>query len=104
VSRALFLAEALQDLRDIRRYIIVESRSIRVAQDFTARLRQRCHDLADLPGTLGRARDDLAPGLRSLAWRDYVILFRYVAGGVQAVRLLHGARDLPTLFTPGSEG
>jgi plasmid stabilization system protein ParE len=58
----------------------------------------------NLPGTLGRARDDLAPGLRSLAWRDYVILFRYVAGGVQVVRLLHGARDLPTLFTPGSEG
>jgi toxin ParE1/3/4 len=43
---------------------------------------------------LGRARDELAPALRSLAYGRYVICYRVVASGAEIVRALHGVRDI----------
>ena len=57
--------------------------------------------LADHPG-MGRARDELAPGLRSLPtaeYPDYLIFYRRARGAIEIVRVLHGGRDLPSLFT-----
>jgi toxin ParE1/3/4 len=47
---------------------------------------------------LGRLRPELHPELRSWARGNYVIF--YIAAGefVEIVRVLHGARDLPSLF------
>lgn len=101
--RARLLPAALADLTAIARWIAEEARSQRVALAFVARLRERCDEIAALPGSLGRQREDLAPDLRSLAWRDYVILFRYVGGRVQVIRILHGQRDLPRLVTPPAD-
>ena len=52
----------------------------------------------------GRARPDIAPDARVLVERPYLILYRLVPGGVQVVRVLHGARriDRP-LFSEGVE-
>jgi plasmid stabilization system protein ParE len=104
MPRAAFLAAAQRDLLALRRYLTREGGSLTRARDFTDRLRQRCDDMASLPGTLGRARTDLGADIRSLAWRGYVILFRYAGGQVQVVRILHGQRDLPRLVHPTSEG
>jgi len=35
---------------------------------------------------------------RSLPVGDYVIFYRPVPDGIQVIRVLHGARDIPTLF------
>jgi toxin ParE1/3/4 len=40
---------------------------------------------------LGRSREELVPGLRSLPFGRYVM-------GIVIVRVLHGARDLGPLF------
>jgi plasmid stabilization system protein ParE len=104
MRRAAFLAAALRDLAEIRRYVIRESQSIRVAQGFTTALRAHCERLAGLPGTLGTSRENLGPGLRTLPWRDYVILVRYLDDRVQIVRTLHGARDLPKAIHHDPEG
>ena len=53
--------------------------------------------LADHPG-LGQMRDDLAPGLRSFPVGKYLLFYRPMAGGIELVRVLHGARDLPRHF------
>ena len=98
MRRLRFFAAARRDVLELRRYLTAEARSILVARDFTARLVKRCEDLAALPGMLGRARGDLGPDLRSLAWRDYVIIFRYVGNEVQVIRILHGQRDLPAVL------
>jgi toxin ParE1/3/4 len=42
----------------------------------------------------GRARDELARGLRSVPYSRYVIFYRPIKDGVEIVRVLHGARDL----------
>lgn len=49
--------------------------------------------LGDFPG-LGPSRDELRPGLRSFPVGDYVLLYRVVEGGIEVVRVIHGARDL----------
>ena len=48
---------------------------------------------------MGRARDDLAPGLRSLALGRYVVFFVALADGIDVVRVMHGARDIDHTFT-----
>ena len=47
---------------------------------------------------LGRSREDLAPGLRSLPLGRYVIFYQVISDAIAIVRVLHGARDLGPLF------
>jgi len=57
----------------------------------------KCRALSRMP-EIGRKRFDLAAGLRSLAVTNYVIFYRPVSNGIQVIRVLHGARDIPVLF------
>jgi len=56
-----------------------------------------CGLLADNP-QLGAARPDLAPALRYFVVGNYLIMYREAPHGVEIVRVVHGARDLPSLF------
>jgi toxin ParE1/3/4 len=47
---------------------------------------------------MGRARDSLAPGLRSFAFGRYVVFYLPLPDGIDVVRVLHGARDLEAVF------
>ena len=47
---------------------------------------------------MGRSRDELAAGIRSLAVGKYVIYYRRVGRAVRILRILHGARDIEKLF------
>ena len=53
--------------------------------------------IADNP-LLGAARPDIAPELRYHAVGNYLLLYRSVSGGIEVVRVVHGARDLLNLF------
>jgi toxin ParE1/3/4 len=53
--------------------------------------------LAGMP-EVGRRREELSARLRSLPVGNYVIFYRPLENGVEVVRVLHGARDLPPLF------
>jgi toxin ParE1/3/4 len=52
--------------------------------------------LADNPA-IGQARPDIAPRLRYFPTRNYLILYREMNGGVEIVRVVHGARYLPDI-------
>jgi toxin ParE1/3/4 len=43
---------------------------------------------------MGRARHELAPDLRSLPFRRYVIFYLPLPDGIDVVRVLHSARDV----------
>ena len=47
---------------------------------------------------LGRSREELFPGLRSLPVRGFVILYQVFEGTLEIARVLHGARDIEGLF------
>jgi len=49
---------------------------------------------------MDRCRDELAPGLRSLPVGNYVVFYRGREGGIEVIRVLHGARDIDALFNP----
>jgi toxin ParE1/3/4 len=57
-----------------------------------SRIGRRFDLLADNPG-MGLARDDLRPGLRRFTHARYLIYYRPIRGGIEVVRLVHGARD-----------
>jgi plasmid stabilization system protein ParE len=71
-----------------------------VGRRFVGELRQKCRTLADLPGTLGRARPELRPDIRSSAFKGYVIFFRYVDERFEVVNIIEGHRDIDELFSP----
>lgn len=102
MRRAIFLASVRTDLVEILTYVARSSGSLSVAQRFVAELRRRCHELAALPGTLGRARPELGPGLRSVSHKGYVIFFRYVGDRFEVVNILEGHRDIDAFFGDGT--
>jgi toxin ParE1/3/4 len=65
------------------------------------RFEEVLNDLAETPG-MGRSRDEYGQGLRSFPVGDYLLFYHAVPGGIEVVRIVHGARDLPGLFGRGS--
>jgi toxin ParE1/3/4 len=50
---------------------------------------------------MGRAREELVPGLRSFPFRRYVIFYMPTGDGIDVVGVLHGARDIDAVFGDG---
>jgi toxin ParE1/3/4 len=92
------LPSAKADLVNILEYITRESGSLIVGQRFVGALRQHCRKLAALPGTLGRARPELRSDIRSVAFKRYVIFFRYVDDSFEIVNIIEGHRDIAALY------
>jgi toxin ParE1/3/4 len=95
VTKVLFTAAAIQDLKAIYSYIADEN--LDAAARFLKRLQKRWLGLAERPG-IGRRRNDLLPELRSAGEGDYVIFYRKTAEGVELIRVLHGKRDAEQIF------
>ena len=93
-GRVRYLPSVQSDLTDILRYIARQSGNPAVGRRFVAVLRRQCEHLASLPGTLGTARPELRPDIRSFPYRGYVIFFRYVDDRFEVVHILEGRRDV----------
>ena len=87
--------EATADLADIWAYISRDSPN--AADSFVDRLWHRCRQLTEMPG-IGRRRDELIPGLRSLPEGRYLIFYRPFPGQVEIVRILSAYRDIESLL------
>lgn len=82
---------ARRDLRRIWRYIAAEG-SAPAAQRVVAEIAERFVLLGNHPHA-GRARDEIAPGLRSFPVRDYLILYTVMPPGVQIERIWDNRQD-----------
>ena len=89
-------AQAEEDLIDIWLYIAHDD--IRAADRLLDDIEDKFSLLAGQP-RLGPARPDIAPELRYLPVRRYLILYRIVPGGIEIVRVVHGARDVRALMS-----
>jgi toxin ParE1/3/4 len=98
VRELVYTQSAKEDLLAILDYIARESGNVAVGLQFTTQLRQQCSKLATLPGTLGRARPELRPDIRSHAFKGYVIFFRYFPDALEVVNILEGHRDIESHF------
>jgi toxin ParE1/3/4 len=87
--------QADADLLDI--WVFIARDNMRAADRLLDRIARKCDLLAEYP-ELGPARSDIAPGLRMLVVRDYLVLYRIADDGVEIVRVVHGARRLEALL------
>jgi toxin ParE1/3/4 len=93
---AIFMRpRALTDLAEIWDYIAVDN--VSAADAIADLIGDKVQALSRQPG-MGRARPDLANELRSLTAGRYVIFYLPLSNGVDIVRVLHGARDIETIF------
>lgn len=51
-----------------------------------------------MPATLGTARRELRPDIRSTPCSGYVIFFRYCDDALEVLNVLHGRRDIVPYF------
>lgn len=87
------LAEA--DVYEIWDFIADDS--FDAADRWVDQLNEQLRLLATQPN-MGRARNELASGLRSFPFGRYVIFCLPVNDGIDVVRVLHGARDIDAVF------
>lgn len=52
---------------------------------------------------MGWPPDELRPGLRSLPIERYPVIYRVLEDAVEVVAVVHGSRDIETLFERGEE-
>ncbi len=81
--------EAEADIANIALHIAADNPS--AARRWLDDIDIRCRNLGETPG-LGVARADVRPDLRMFPVGNYLILYRPIEGGVEIVRVLHGAR------------
>ncbi|MBF2008653.1 type II toxin-antitoxin system RelE/ParE family toxin [Chlorogloeopsis fritschii PCC 9212] len=87
------LAEA--DLLEIWNFIANDS--FEKADRFLQKIENQLKILASNPG-MGRRRDSLVPNLRSFPVGNYLIFYSSINQGIEVIRVLHGARDIQSLF------
>jgi toxin ParE1/3/4 len=88
-------ARADEDLIDI--WLFIAHDDVRAADRVLDDIEEKLLLLADQPD-LGPARPDIAPDLRYFPVRRYLILYRQITDCIEIVRVVHGARDVPTLM------
>lgn len=95
MPRVLRRPQAAADILEVWDYIAEDS--LDQADAWVDRLDATLQRLATQP-RMGRARAELADGLRSLPFERYVIFYLPLADGIDVVRVLHSARDVDAAF------
>ena len=86
---------ARQDVLSIWKYIADDDET--AADRFVDLLTGRFGLLGDNPH-LGRRRDDLRAGYRSFPVGEYLVFYRIAEPGIQILHIVHGRRDIASLF------
>ena len=87
--------QAFEDLTEIFAYIY--HGSPKHAESFAELVQANLKRLAKRP-RLGRSRPELMPDVRSLTIGRYVIFYLPRVRGIEVVRVLHGSRDIASMF------
>ncbi|MEB3178616.1 MAG: type II toxin-antitoxin system RelE/ParE family toxin [Nostocaceae cyanobacterium] len=92
---------AIQDIEQIADYIARQS-GLDQGDRFLNKLNAKFVKIAQFPN-LGRQRDEILPGLRSLPMDNYLILYMVIGQDVEIFRVVSGYRDLSALFTDADD-
>ena len=92
-NRVRRLPKADDDLWELWAAIAIDKP--KAADHFVQRIYAAEDLLADFP-EIGEARPEFAPGLRKWTVGPYLMFYRVTPAGIDIVRIVHGAQDLPT--------
>ena len=96
------LRTAVRDIVEIADYI-ARSTSLAAADRFLTATEKTCEQLARMPGIGSRWVDD-DPELADVrlrpvsTFKKYLIYYRPIEGGIEVLRVIHGARDTRRLL------
>lgn len=93
---ARWTRRATRDAREIWRYYS-EVASREVANRLIAELIEAANRAAGRPLNWP-ARGDIAPGVRGIRRKPYIVFFRSVPDGIEILRVLHERRDIAAVF------
>lgn len=97
MSKVAFSPAAVSDLKEIGDYISDKDNRL-AAQRFVARIKAKCVVIGNNP-LIYPSKNELMAGARMLAFDRYLILFTISTHEVRIERVLHSARNLPSLFS-----
>ena len=90
--RLTFSPDADADLEEIGDFIAEDNPDAAIA--FVQRLRRRCHDLLTF-SAVGRKRDEIRTGYRSVTEGEYIIFYRMASEDeLVIIHIVHSKRDL----------
>ncbi|KAF3888279.1 MULTISPECIES: type II toxin-antitoxin system RelE/ParE family toxin [Nostocales] len=87
---------AIKDIEEIADYIAKQS-GLAQSELFLSKLNAKFTKIAKFPN-LGRQRDEILPGIRSLPVDNYLILYMSIGQDVEIFRVISGYRNLSDLF------
>ncbi|MEM6432367.1 MAG: type II toxin-antitoxin system RelE/ParE family toxin [Cyanobacteria bacterium P01_D01_bin.115] len=87
---------ASQDIEAIADYLATKS-NLASAESFLSGLDATLKRIAQFP-QIGRKRDELYPGLRSLPYKQYLIFYRLLDDAIEVFRVVSGYQNLTALF------
>jgi toxin ParE1/3/4 len=86
---------AQSDIDQIHDHIAIDNPT--AALRWVQRTRRQFKFLAANPG-VGELRHEVRPAMRCFSHGNYAIFFRIVEDAIEIVRVVHGRRDVDTLF------
>ena len=101
LSPSLFTPQARQDTLEIVEYIGTDNPE--AASRFVPALEEACTQLVALPG-MGSARTFQRKDLQDVrllpvtGFENYLIFYAAAGKSIEVLRILHAARDFPTIF------
>jgi toxin ParE1/3/4 len=99
MSRYIIADEAIQDLDAISDYFL--ARNLDAGEQFLQAFNAKCLQLVSFP-KIGRPYSHLLPGLRGLALKGFIVLYRVSEPEailtIEILRVVNGRRDLKKLF------
>jgi toxin ParE1/3/4 len=95
MPRIALTPRAQQDLEDLFDYM--DARQAHGSDLFAEKFDEACRLFLAHP-SMGATAEELAPSLRQFRVWNYVVFYRPSADGLEIVRIIHGARDIPSLF------
>jgi toxin ParE1/3/4 len=96
MARVLFTPLAHNDLQIIWDYLAEEA-SEETADGILEFIQEKCQKIAAFPES-GHIRYELLANLRSFVVKSYVVFYIPLSDGIDVLRVLHGARDIESVF------
>jgi toxin ParE1/3/4 len=96
-SRVLWSPKAVDDVDRLWEYLD-DVAGQAVADNILKDVARMVTTIRDFP-LAGRSRNELRPGLRSIAVGPYILFYRIIDGQPEIVRVLDGRRDLENIFS-----
>jgi toxin ParE1/3/4 len=95
MARVVRTASASADALEIAEYIAADKPS--ASKRWLEKLDNALNTLARNP-LMGEDVSQLSPNMRRLTFGKYLIFYRPIKGGIELLRVLHGARKIEDLF------